>query len=128
MKIIEIKNSILDRNKVFQDTADVLSDYRLLNHAMELSLEWGKEFEKPLNNKIMKAVPYLSGNDIDEIADYVIKVKDDVIWHVYHDHYDYKSESFTIDVEAITKEKYTWINISNLRSLHSQGRYYAWHG
>ena len=128
MEITEISNAILDRNKVFQNRTDVLTDYRLLNRALKLSLEWGKEWERPLNNKIMKAVPYLSGSDIDQIADYIVKVRDDVIWRIYYDHYDYISEDFKIDVEAATKEKYPWIDSSNLLSLHSQGRYYAWHG
>ena len=128
MKIVTINNPELDRNKVFADRTDVLTDYDLLNHVLKLSLEWGKEYGCPLNNKIMKAFPSLSGGDIERVANYIDKVRDDVLWRIYYDHYDYKKETFTIDVETVTKNKYPWISKSNLLSLHSQGRYYSWHG
>lgn len=128
MKIIEIINGSLDRNKIFEDREDILSDAKSLNIALKLSLEWGKEHSKPLENKIMYSIPKLSGNDIQRISDYITQVRDDVLWKIYYDHYDYEKQELTIDAIKETTEKYPWINGRNLRSLDYQGTYYAWHG
>ena len=128
MKITEIHNPVLNRNRVFANKPNILSDYEVLNKALNLSLEWGKEYLKPLNNKIMNAVPHMSGKDIEKVVAYITTVRDDILWKIYYDHYDSKSEDFFIDVQKETICKYSWINKSNLSSLHSQGCYYAWHG
>lgn len=128
MQIVDIKNKKLDRNEKFHDKTDILSDKKILNIALKRSLEWGKNFTKPLDMKLMNSVSDLSGTDIDKISKYVIQVRDNILWDIYYSNYNAKSESFLVDCKKITKETYPWINETNLSSLDSQGRYYAWHG
>lgn len=128
MVIEEIKNTILDRNIKFENQTDVLSDSKVLNLALKRSLEWGRKFEMPLDNKLMKSIPTLSGTDIEKVSQYVIQVRDDVLWEIYYSNWDSESQSLKIDAVKITSEKYPWINKANLASLDSQGMYYAWHG
>lgn len=128
MTIKEIKNRVLDRNVKFKDHQDVLSDVKALNIALKRSLEWGEKFEIPLDNKLMKSLPYLSGNDIEKLSTYILEVQDDVIWKIYCPNWDAKSEKLLVDCKKITVNKYPWINKHNLASLESQGMYYAWHG
>ena len=82
----------------------------------------------PLDNKLMKSIPTLSGTDIEKVSQYVIQVRDDVLWEIYYPNWDSESQSLKIDAVKITSEKYPWINKANLTSLDSQGMYYAWHG
>lgn len=66
MVIEEIMNKNLDRNTEFENDKDVLLNPDIINIALKLSLEWGKGFVKPLDIKLMKALPYLSGTDIEK--------------------------------------------------------------
>ncbi len=126
--IEEIKNKILDRNAKFSDRENILEDYVILNIALKRSLEMGSTYNKPLDNKLMKSVKDLSGNDIDRVVKYVLQVRDDVLWKIYFPNYDVKKQELTIDGIKETAEKYPWIDESNLRELHGRGLYYAWHG
>lgn len=76
----------------------------------------------------MKALPYLSGTDIEKISEYVIQVRDDVLWEIYCPNWDVEEGALKIDAQKATIKKYPWINKDNLASLDSQGKYYAWHG
>lgn len=128
MVIEEIKNKILDRNAKFSDRENILDDYRILNIALKRSLELGNTYNKPLDNKLMKSVKDLSGNDIDKVVKYVLQVRDDVLWKIYYPNYDIKKQELTIDGMKETSEKYPWIDKDNLRELHVLGLYYAWRG
>lgn len=82
----------------------------------------------PLDNKLMKSSPTLSGEDIEKVSEYVIQVRDDILWRIYYPNWDVKEEALRIDAKKVATEKYPWINKDNLASLDSQGIYYAWHG
>ena len=73
-------------------------------------------------------LPYLSGTDIEKISEYVIQVRDDVLWEIYYPNWDVEEGALKIDAQKATIKKYPWINKDNLASLDSQGKYYAWHG
>ncbi len=128
MVIEEIMNKNLDRNTEFENDKDVLLNPDIINIALKLSLEWGKGFVKPLDIKLMKALPYLSGTDIEKISEYVIQVRDDVLWEIYYPNWDVEEGALKTDAQKATIKKYPWINKDNLASLDSQGKYYAWHG
>lgn len=124
----EIKNPLLDRNAKFTDKENILTDYKAMNIALKRSLEFGKKYGKPLDNKILHSVKGLSGNDIDHLAEYISQVSHDIIWEMYYKNWDTKEQKITIDGMKKASEKYPWINEENLRHLDSQGKYYAWHG
>lgn len=128
MIIEEIKNKNLDRNAKFSDRENVLEDHKILNIALKRSLKFGDTYNKPLDNKLMKSVKDLSGNDIDKVVKYVLQVRNDVLWKIYFANYDIKKQELTIDGMKETSEKYPWIDENNLRELHGQGLYYAWRG
>lgn len=128
LSVEEIKNPILDRNAEFKNQDDILENYKALNIALKRSLEWGKKFEMPLDNKLMKAIPNLSGTDIERVSRYVVQVRDDVLWEIYYQNRDTKTDALKIDARKAVTEKYPWINKGNLAALDFQGEYYAWHG
>lgn len=128
MLVEEIKNPILDRNAKFKNQDDILEKYKILNLALKRSLEWGRKFLMPLDNKLMHSIPNLSGTDIEKVSQYVIQVRDDILWKIYYPNWDATTETLKIDAQKVATEKYPWINKSNLSSLDSQGMYYAWHG
>ena len=80
MVVEEIKNPILDRNAKFETQKDILENYKVLNLALKRSLEWGRKFEMPLDNKLMNSIPNLSGTDIDRASQYVFQVLFSVIF------------------------------------------------
>ena len=82
----------------------------------------------PLDNKLMKSLPALSGTDIGRVAEYVTQVREDVLWNIYYANWDAQEEMLKIDVKKAVAEKYPWISKGNLASLDVQGMYYAWHG
>ncbi len=128
MVVEEIKNPILDRNTKFENQDGILENYKVLNLALKHSLEWGKKYLIPLDNKLLKSLPTLSGTDIEKVSNYVIQVRDDILWEIYYPNWDVKTETLKIDAEKVVSEKYPWIDKDNLTSLDSQGKYYAWHG
>lgn len=76
----------------------------------------------------MNAIPNLSGTDIEKVSQYVIQVRDDILWEIYYPNWDAKTETLKIDAQKVAAEKYPWMNKDNLSSLDAQGMYYAWHG
>ena len=128
MVVEEIKNPVLDRNAKLKNQDDILEDYKVLNLALKRSLEWGKKYEMPLDNKLMNSIPKLSGTDIEKVSQYIIQVRDDILWEIYYPNWDVKTETLKIDAHKVATEKYPWINKDNLSSLDSQGMYYAWRG
>lgn len=95
----------------------------IFNHAIELSLEWGENFMKPINERLRAQYPHLS----DEEAG----------------HYDalcggLKNYAFSQIEQAYTKqiswpqakqnvdEKYPGLSDENWQRLCTQGQYYAW--
>ena len=128
MRIEEIRNGVLNRNSKFEDHKDILSDGKVLNIALKRSLEWGRKISIPLDSKLLKSIPYLSGTDIENLSKYIVKVRDDVLCKIYYPNWDAKNGELQIDGMKATAEKYPWINQENLSSLDSQGMYYAWHG
>lgn len=128
MVIEEIKNKKLDRNAEFENNNDILLNSDILNIALKRSLEWGKKYGIPLDNKLLQSLPTLSGTDIEKVSKNVIQVRDDVFWKIYYPNWDVKEGVLKIDAKKVVSEKYPWINKNNLDSLDSQGWYYAWHG
>jgi len=128
MVVEEIKNPILDRDAKYKNQDNILENYKVLNCALKRSLEWGRKFELPLDNKLMDSIPNLSGTDIWKVSQYVIQVRDDILWKIYYPNWDVKTETLKINAQKVATEKYPWINKDNLASLDSQGMYYAWRG
>lgn len=128
MIVEEIHNPILDRNSKYKDQADILENNQVLNLAIKRSLEWGRKFEMPLDNKLMKSFPALSGADIEKVSEYISQVRAYILWEIYYPNWDSKAEAMKIDAKKAVAEKYPWISNDNLASLDSQGMYYAWHG
>jgi len=104
-----------------------LENSALRNLALMQSLKWGEEYAIPLPVKLARCCN-LPAQEIERLSEFILSVRDDVLWKIYYENYDYSDGTFRIDAMAAAKEKYPWIDDANLRSLDVQGRYYAWHG
>ncbi len=122
----EICNPLLART--FPNREGLLQDAALCNTAMSRIVYFGPDLVQPTDNKLMAALPDLSGEDIDALAAYVTAVREDVHWNIYYPNWDRKADDLTIDGMAEARAKYPWLSEENLRALHSTGTYYAWHG
>ena len=104
-----------------------LENSALRNLALAQSLKWGKEFAV-LSEANLARRCNLPAREIERLSEFIQTVQTNILAEIYEASYDVHTQCFTIDTMAAVSEKYPWIDNANLRSLESQGRYYAWHG
>ncbi|MDC7956213.1 hypothetical protein PKF05_10280 [Fusobacterium simiae] len=105
-----------------------INDKNILNIALKRHLEWGKEMLIPLETKLLKDIPNISTDDLKKLVDYIKNISKDILWKIYYSNYDRKTNELKTNTVSEIKNKYPWIDEENLKTLHLQGMYYAWHG
>jgi hypothetical protein len=98
----------------------------LLNYALDLAQEWGKQWFKPIQPRLLEAYASLSEPELDRlnsIAQCAMKFGHDLVYSMAEQH------GKKVD-ESTWREKYVarypWVDEKNLRHLFSTGMYYAW--
>ncbi len=94
----------------------------LLNDALELVTEWGENFGKPIDERILRAHPGLSPADIAELTKrareaeyYIYKLAEQELDGII-------TES---DIIPEAKKKFAWLDGSNAGRLKNIGMFYA---
>lgn len=128
MIVKEVKNPILNRELKYKNQENILNDKIALNIALKRYLEWGKEMKISFESKLLKDIPNISVNNIEKLTEYIKNISENILWNIYYDNYDRKMDKLKINPFSEIKNKYSWINEENLKTLHTQGMYYAWHG
>lgn len=128
MIVKEIKNPILNRALKYKNQENILNDKTTLNTALKRHLEWGKEMKISFESKLLKDIPNISVGDIKKLTEYIKNISENILWDIYYNNYDRKTDKLKIDSLSEIKNKYPWIDEENLKILHTQGMYYAWHG
>src|SRR5262249_31060971 len=96
-----------------------------LNHALRLSLEWGENFHKPVDERLRKKFPKVSAAQARE-TDTLCRSIQSFAFRGIEEVYFGKADEGKVRKEIL--EKWPWIDEENLTHLWSQGMYYAWHG
>lgn len=128
MTVKEIKNPILNRALKYKNQENILNDKTTLNTALKRHLEWGKEMKISFESKLLKDIPNISVGDIKKLTEYIKNISENILWDIYYNNYDRKTDKLKINSLSEIKNKYPWIDEENLKILHTQGMYYAWHG
>lgn len=94
----------------------------MMNHALELATEWGENFRKPIDERMLRIYPNLSADQIarlkklaDEAESYILRLADDELAGNI-------SES---DIVPMARERYPWVDESQLYRIKNIGMYWA---
>ena len=99
----------------------------LLNLALDMSLEWGPNWLKPINERILVAHPQLTERDAQTLQLWCVEAREFAFAEV-EKWYPLEVENKAERALETTRRKYPQIDAHNLAHLFNQGMYYAWHG
>jgi hypothetical protein len=98
----------------------------LLNKGLDLAMEGGENWLKPIQDRLALQHPELSQSELDEVNDIchaAMKFGHDCVYDLA-----LKSGKNTKreDFEPLMRVRSPWVDPKNLSHLFSQGMYYAW--
>lgn len=99
----------------------------ILNAALAMSLEWGENWLKNINERIRAAYPQLTSEDAEILNRWCAEVRS-FAYKVIEVEYHTPPEKLIEPAMPQIKSRYPQLNQENLNHLYSQGMYYAWHG
>ena len=94
----------------------------LLNIALELKTEWGENFRKPIDERILHKFPALTAAEIAEL-DKIAGKAESFIYQLAEQELD--GEILESDIIVKARLKFPWITDANLFRLKNIGMYYA---
>jgi hypothetical protein len=98
----------------------------ILNEGLSLAMEWGKNWLQPIQERLQRAHPELSKDELDDLNDKAqaaMRFDYDLVYaSVERDGKAIGDRDFAREV----KSRYPWVNEKNVRHMYSPGRYYAW--
>ena len=104
-------------------------DEKKLNKLYDASLQFGKNWMRPLPELAIKRFPNLTETERDSMCRCVDIARDSINEYVQR-HYDYEKGLNIAKEEAVLwiQQKFPWMSKKNISHGISQGLYYAWHG
>jgi hypothetical protein len=101
----------------------------LLNYALDLAQEWGKNWLRPIQPRLRKAYPQLPNTELDRLNDVVqraMKSGHDLVYSMAEAAEESGATLVDADWRRAFSLQYPWVDERNLRHLFSTGSYYAW--
>ncbi len=100
---------------------DAFSD-ELLNHALKLTTEWGENYGKPINDRILRLFPELSDDEIAELT----KLSREAEYYIYDlATQELDGKIHENDIIPLALERFSWLDRENAARLANIGMYYA---
>lgn len=96
---------------------------RVFNDALTLSLEWGENFHKPIQERLRHAYPNLSQAEADELDRLCREIASYAFGQIER---AYIKEISEAKATTNIKARYPLLDGESLARLWSQGQYYAW--
>lgn len=100
----------------------------ILNVALDMSMEFGENWLKPINERLHKKYPEISFDDLEKINSICKEVNKFANDYVYESGTVINQEISFVDFNIFKDDillKYNWISENNLSRLYSQSCYYA---
>ena len=94
----------------------------LLNKALELATEWGENFRKPIHDRIRVSYPELDDEEIDRLTT-TAREAESYIYALGEQ--ELAGAIREADITRHAREKYPWLNRTNLNRLSGIAMYYA---
>jgi len=98
----------------------------ILNTGLLLSLEWGKYWLKPINDRLIKKYPQITDAKAEEVNSICKGAREYGVSLVYELAEDLNEKIRIKDFRLPYKTKYPWVSEKVLSSVYNQGMYYAW--
>ena len=101
----------------------------ILNYGLELSMEFGANWLKPVNERLKKKFPNLNNQELSEYNFICEEVNNIAHKYVYENQNSEDTNQMIIYYKLFNDfllDKYNWISEKNLSGLYSQSCYYAW--
>lgn len=94
----------------------------LLNAALELVTEWGENYGKPINDRILARYPGLSPAEIDDLT----KRSREAEYYIYKlAEMEFQGELTEMDIIPEARKRFAWLDSSNAGRLKNIGMFYA---
>jgi hypothetical protein len=109
----------------------------ILNHGLNLAMEWGKDWLQPIQSRLAKGYPKLTAKELDDynkVCQEAMKAGHQLVDSLLSEQWKQNSWKTLEDVDSrILKPlfrksmntQYPWVSEENLGRLFSQGMYYA---
>jgi len=100
----------------------------MLNTALEMSMEFGENWLKPIHERINKKYPDISSEDLEKLNSLCKKINQFANNYFYENGSVINDEIKFVDFDKFKNDilsKYNWISKDNLSHLYSQSCYYA---
>ena len=94
----------------------------LLNEGLHLAMEWGKDWLKPIQERLAVRHPELLPEELDEVNTLCQAAMQFGHGYVYDLALKSGRDADQRDMEAAMRVRYPWVNARNLQHLFSQGR------
>jgi hypothetical protein len=98
----------------------------LLNYALELAQEWGENWLLPIQERLGKAYPQLSPQELEHynaVVQAAMKCGHDLVYSMAE---EYGKDVSEPNWRETYLAQYPWVDKKNLSHLFSTGMYYAW--
>jgi hypothetical protein len=95
---------------------------KILNIALEIKTEWGENFRKPIDERILQKFPDLTSAEISEL-DKIAGEAESFIYHLAE--LELNGEILESNILENARQKFLWLNDANLFRLKNIGMYYA---
>lgn len=93
--------------------------------AMNLSLEFGEDWQAPIHDRLLERIPELTREGAQYLETLVANVRNEAFQMIADDcgaHFDEQM------VRSRVLQKHSWLDDETMSRLIRQGRYYAWRG
>lgn len=98
------------------------SSGEIINTAMELSLEWGANFGKPIQARLIKLYPAIDQARADELE----KLCNEIKRFAFDLYFQVPAGKMTdLGVQIKIRERYPFLSPATIKRLSVQGMYYA---
>lgn len=94
----------------------------LLNTALELTTEWGENYAKPIDERILAKYPDLTPDDITELTK-ISRVAESFIYSLAER--ELAGEISESDIPQLAVKEHRWLNPQNTSRLTGIGMFYA---
>lgn len=106
--------------ELYSDNSKFSDD--LLNKALELVTEWGENFCKPINERILRFYPQLTDAEITELTELAREAETFIYGLAEHELAGKITEN---EIAPAARHQFSWINDENASRLKNIGMYYA---
>lgn len=98
----------------------------ILNQGLDMALEWGENFGKPIGPRLAALYPELSVEQLWACEKLCQEAKHFAFKVLYELYGAGHKDPSTAQYHDVVLDKYPWVSSQNLSRLLTQGRYYAW--